>query len=517
MNLKIISLVLFSSSLYAQQKIGDFNSVDPLSQSSDFTIPSTHIFQKIIEEGDALTQGGFLPGNNDFTGYVPIDGSSENGYLSINSELTPGGVSILDINFNPSTKIWETTLSQALNFNGVGGTARNCSGTVTPWNTIISCEEFISTSDLNNDGYYDLGWCLEIDPATKIVIDKRWALGNFNHENIVVHSNQRTVYEGADSNPGYLYKFVADNVQDLSIGNLYVYSGSKNGPGNWIQINNSTPVEQNTVLTQSANADATIFNGIEDVEIGPNGWVYFAVKGENRVYRFQDSDPVTGTTLPKMETYVGNTSYNITHTNGTTNVSWGGGNDNLAFDGEGNLWVLQDGGKNYIWVVENGHTQTEPRVKIFARTPTGSEPTGITFSPDYRFLFMSIQHPSSRNNSSSQTDAAGNSVDFDKDISLVIALKDDLGTILSINDFTTEERAILYPNPSRREFNIILGRAFRKVEVSVANLTGQIVLTKSFNTTDKISIDLSRQNSGIYFLNIKSEGKTISILKAIRK
>ena len=29
------------------------------------------------------------------------------------------------------------------------------------------------------------------------------------------------------------------------------------------------------------------------------------------------------------------------------------GNDNLAFDGEGNLWVLQDGGHDYIWVVDS--------------------------------------------------------------------------------------------------------------------------------------------------------------------
>jgi len=304
----ILFFNLLAGGLYAQQKINDFISVKPLGQSSDFVIPSTHTFQKLIEEGDPLTQSGVLPGNNDFTGFVPIDGSSENGYLSINSELTPGGVSILDINFNLTSQLWETTFSQAVNFSGVAGTARNCSGTVTPWNTIISCEESISTSDINNDGYNDLGWCIEIDPATKSVINKRWALGNFKHENIVVHSNQRTVYEGADSNPGYLFKFVANNVQDLSTGDLFVYSGSKDGPGDWLKVNNSTADERNTILTQCADIGATVFNGVEDVEIGPNGWVYFAVKGENAVYRFQDSDPLTGISVIKMETYVGKAS-----------------------------------------------------------------------------------------------------------------------------------------------------------------------------------------------------------------
>ena len=36
------------------------------------------------------------------------------------------------------------------------------------------------------------------------------------------------------------------------------------------------------------------------------------------------------TAFCKMETYVGNSTYSITHENGTSNVDWGSGNDNLA-------------------------------------------------------------------------------------------------------------------------------------------------------------------------------------------
>jgi hypothetical protein len=426
MNPKTLLFLLLSCPTFAQQAIGDFISVEPLPQNTDFIIPSSHIFQRLIEAGDPLTQGGVLPNTNDFAGYVPINGSSENGYLGINAEAAPGGVSILDINFNSGNGLWNVSRSQGIDFSSVVGTAANCSGTVTPWNTIISCEEVVFNSDINGDGHYDLGWCVEIDPATKTVLDKRWALGNMKHENVVVHQNRRTLYEGADDNPGYLYKFVADTAEDLSSGKLYVYKGSKNGPGNWVQINNGTPAEQNSTVAQSTSAGATAFNGIEDVEIGPDGWIYFAVKNESRVYRLQDSDPVSGTSVPQVETYVGNASYTIAHENGSSLVDWGSGNDNLAFDGDGNLWVLQDSGnlQNYIWVVENGHTQASPKVKIFGRTPAGSEPTGITFSPDYRFLFMSIQHPNSGNDATSQIDAAGNMVAFNKHITLVIKRKE---------------------------------------------------------------------------------------------
>ncbi|MCW5517279.1 alkaline phosphatase PhoX [Muriicola sp. Z0-33] len=427
----ILILLFCYHSLSAQLLISDFVSLEPSPHSTEFTIAESHVFQKIIESGDPLSAGGFLPINNDFTGYVPIDGSSENGFLSINSETSPGGVSILDIYFDPVLKHWVTTASEAVDFSSVVGTINNCSGAITPWNTIISCEEKQDVSDLNLDGYYDMGWCVEISPESKTVIDKLWALGNFKHENVAIHSNLRTIYQGADSNPGYLYKFIAQNPGDLSEGTLYVYSGSKNGQGNWILLNNATAAERNSTLQQSALAGATVFNGIEDVEIGPDGLVYFAVKNEDRVYRFQDSDPLTGTTVLQMETYVGNASYDITHKNGTTNVNWGNGNDNLAFDGEGNLWVTQDrfNDTNYIWVVESGHSQADPKVKIFGIAPIGSEPTGITFSPDYRFLFMSVQHPNSNNDSSIQFDTQGEEIGFEKNISLVIALKENLGTL----------------------------------------------------------------------------------------
>ncbi len=408
--------------------INEFTSVIPSDQSSDFVFPSSHTFQKIIETGDPLTAGGTLPVRTDFTGYVPINGSSSEGYLSINSEATPGGVTVLDINFNETSKLWEVSVSEAVDFSSVGGTKSNCSGTVTPWNTIISCEEFTQSIDDNGDGYKDFGWAVEIDPATKKVIDKRWALGNFAHENVTIHENLRTVYEGADSNPGYLYKFIAKNERDLSSGSLYVYKGSKSGSGNWILLKNETIEERNTTLNQSQAVNATVFNGIEDVEIGPDGMVYFAVKGEGKVYRFQDSDPLTDSETT-METFVGGMNYTITHEGGETNIPWGLGNDNLAFDGEGNLWVFQDGDVNYnnIWVVDKTHVQSNPKVKLFGIAPIGSEPTGITFTPDFRYLFMSIQSPDTSNASSVQIDAAGNRVKFDTHTSLVISLKENLG------------------------------------------------------------------------------------------
>lgn len=420
----VVAFLIFTGS-YAQT-IGDFTSVEPVNQSTDLVIPSSHSFQYIIQNGDALTAGGTMPDFHDYSGYVPIGGSSTNGYLSINSEKFPGGVTVLDVNLDATNREWLVTASEKVDFSPVGGTAYNCSGAITSWGTVISCEE-VTAFDGNGDGYYDYGWSVEVDPVTKVVIDKRWAMGNFAHENVAIHPNNQTFYQGADSDPGYIFKFVADQPEDLSSGKLYVYQGSKNGSGNWILLNNTTKYERNTTLQQCTSVGATVFKGVEDIEVGPDGKLYVAVKDECVVYRFTDSDPLTGTTVSDFETYAGGMNYDIDYGTGTVSEPWGCGNDNLAFDGEGNLWVLQDGDKNYIWLVKNGHTQASPLVELFGVSPFGSEPTGITFTPDYKYMYISIMHPSSSNNSTYQQDAFGTNVGFDKDITIAIARIENFG------------------------------------------------------------------------------------------
>jgi uncharacterized protein len=423
--------------------LSNFTSLTPQIQTDTIAIPAEFAFQILAQRDEPINDSTAFPPNFDFTGYVPISGSSENGYLGINSEYYPplgGGMTVMDVVFNATNKRWQKSSPTRVYFSNVLGSAINCSGTVTPWNTLITCEEVVYTGDINSDGYYDNGWVSEINPVTKTLINnqKLWALGNFKHENIVIHPNERTVYQGADSSPnGYLFKFVADEAQNLSAGKLYVYKGSKDGIGEWLLLNNTTPNERNTVNDQATYLGATPFLGIEDVEISPiNGYVYLAVKNESAVYRFLDSEPINGTQVTNFELFVGGVgqSYNLKTNTGIVSEPWGSGNDNLAFDNDGNLWVLQDGNlqstdKNFLWVVDKNHTQISPNVRIFMRTPTASEPTGITFSPDNRFLFMSIQHPSSANNASTQFDINGTPIYFDRDAAIVIARKEHWGLV----------------------------------------------------------------------------------------
>ncbi|MEZ4953710.1 MAG: DUF839 domain-containing protein [Saprospiraceae bacterium] len=435
--MKYLIFLLFCPTILLSQHISEFFSVEPTFQTTDFKFPATHTFQVLIAAGDPLTSGGTLNPNNDFTGYIPTVGNTR-GVLGINAEMPTGSVAKLSVKFTSSVG-WEVLSSTQSFLPEVGGTMTNCSGHVTGWGNLITCEENI-IFDVNGDGYNDAGWCIEIDQATWKPVnyagglpngDKIWQMGCMKHENVVIHSNGQTCYFGADSDPGYLYKYVADVAQNLGSGNLYVYKELTATTGEWVQLPNKTPYDQNRTIFLSDSVGAKVFQRVEDVEISPvDGKIYFAVTAEGVVYRMTDTP--FGTTVSDLEIYFGGQNYDIFWGGGTTSVYGCIGADNLAFDDLGNLWVCQDGDNNYIWVVKQGHTQSTPDVEVFGIVPAGAEPTGMTFTPDYQYCFMSIQHPNTTNNATTQLDAFGVPEAFDNSVSLVIARTENLGNALPI-------------------------------------------------------------------------------------
>jgi secreted PhoX family phosphatase len=85
--------------------------------------------------------------------------------------------------------------------------------------------------------------------------------------------------------------------------------------------------------------------------------------------------------------------------------------DNLAFDSKGNLWIATDmsgGAMNkppYTKFKNNGLfyvAMSGPEagiVKQIASAPKDAELTGLSFSPDGKTLFMSVQHPGEKSGS----------------------------------------------------------------------------------------------------------------------
>jgi uncharacterized protein len=438
--------------------IGCFTSINPTSQTPVMIIPTEHRFQQMFKEGDAYTDTSVMatvPGNHDYTAYVPAQGSSVLGRLSVNHENNPGGVSIVNVHFNEDTYLWEEDASVAVDMYtpSLVTTIRNCSGGTTPWNTVITAEENTSGGDSNGDGYNDVGWLVEIDPVTATVMDydgdgaedKLFKMGRMNHENVIINNEGTVAYYGEDGGSHCMYKFVPTTANDFTEGTLYVLKlslGLQNdepitSTATWVQVPNATPADCNNVTSVAASLGGTNFNGVEDAEISPvDGMVYFTSKGKNRIYRFKDTTPA-GTTVTEFETFVGGQSYPIETATGTVMEPWGDGNDNITFDDKGNLWLLQDGGKNYIWVVRPDHRQSMPHVLLHSSMPAGSEPTGLTFTPDFKYGFFSVQHPDGSN--SPQPDATGGQVNFNASAVVVFSVASELGQQAPTADFVANE------------------------------------------------------------------------------
>lgn len=527
--------------------IGCFTSLMPRPQNDTFQIPSaTHVFQFLAQTGDPFTQAsGTVPSNFDFTGYVPINDSSKYGYVNLNHErgAPTGGVTTFALHFNDTTGLWKVDNAGPVNFSPVVATGSNCSGGVTPWGTSITCEEtYPSTGDANGDGYIDYGWHVEVDPKTRQVKDfgngpeKLWALGRMSHENIVVSKDRKTAYFGEDDGLGAVYKFVAKTAGNLSEGDLYVLkldqpmaSGEPTGTtGKWIKVPNTTKTERNNVKI-NGSAMGTTFSGVEDVEINPvDNQIYFTAKGLNRVYRFKENGD---STISGFMTYVGGKTYRISSGSTVISEPWGSGNDNLVFDDRGNLWVLQDGSRNHVWIVRPGHTQANPKIEVFMHLPAGSEPTGATFTPDYRYMFISIQEPSTNINANVR-DVAGVYRTMNKSTMMVIARKEFLGVSqlkppVDTTDTTNSVQIVknindnvrIYPNPftstATVELNVVNDNS--DIMIQLVDIAGKTIQAIQPGRLQKGSYKytVSAPVAGFYFCNVTIDNvrNTYKIIK----
>lgn len=512
--------------------IGCFTSLIPRAQDDTLAIPKTHAFQYIAAAGQPYTgTTGNFSTNFDFTGYVPINGSSTRGYVAINHERSnaEGGVSIAEVQLNAQTGLWSTISSGAVDFKPVVGTTNNCSGTVTPWATVITCEEATSSTDSNGDGYHDYGWAVELDPTTRQVRDfgagkqKLWKLGKMDHENVVVAKDKKTLYQGEDDTRGSVYKFIANQAERMNDGVLYALqldsayvNGEPRGTtGKWIAIPNSTPTECNNVKATATTLGATLFNGIEDVEISPiDSMIYFTVKGVGRVYRFRDN----GTTISNFETFAGGKDYRVTIDNKVVTEPWELGNDNLTFDDRGNLWVLQDGGRNHTWVLRPDHTQANPKVEVFQQTPVSGEPTGMTFTPDFKYMFISMQECFGQVD---QKDVAGKTDKFNKSIALVIAREQFLGRTLTDTDeprVAFEAQVTVFPNPFREQVTIeVANTDDALIQIELFDAIGKLVRTAAQQSPagNFARFTMSAEQAGFYFarVTVNGQSQTYKLLK----
>jgi len=318
---------------------------------------------------------------------------------------------------------------------------------------------------------------------------KRTALGRFKHENaalLVDKSGHVVVYMGDDERGEHIYKYVskdkytegADSSTLLDEGTLYVArfsstAGDLKGKGEWIELsfgkngltaengfNSQAEVLINTRLA-ATHVGATTMDRPEWIAVHPDKSTVFCTLTNNKYRGIKENQPLNGPNPRENNQYGQIIRWNPENNNHIShrfdwdlfvlagnpvvhhnNLKAGSGNitrenmfnspDGISFDGDGRLWIQTDGKYSnrgeFAGMGNNQMLCADPvsgEIRRFMTGPVACEVTGLAFSPDYTTLFVGIQHPGEKNNTSHFPDG-GNS----KPRSSIIAItKEDGGVI----------------------------------------------------------------------------------------
>ena len=433
-----------------------FRPIEP-ADTDDVVLPEGFKYEIIRRSGDPLGGGLTYGDHNDFVAYFPIDtleggNNSEDGILWINHEYinpmfwsdytdTDGatkktkeqisrekaGVGGAIVRVRKEGDSWSFLEGEELNRridattpmgvtgpaagspemqmegkSEVIGTFANCSGGVTPWNTVLTCEENFQdyygqrTDDQGQPGqgtddspealeiaetyrWLDdpesaqppehYGWIVEIDPFDPESKPRKhtW-LGRIRHENAAINVSEGgkvVVYTGHDEEDRCIYKFVSSgtynpddreaNLDLLSDGTLYVADFAN---GRWVALDfENNPIfrdngykSQAEVLVRTIDASTledpetetpigTPMDRCEDIEVHPEtGQVYAALTNNELHGNFYGQ--IIRLTEKDGDPEATEFTYEVFATGGPQTGF--ASPDNLMFDAHNNLWVVTD-------------------------------------------------------------------------------------------------------------------------------------------------------------------------------
>jgi secreted PhoX family phosphatase len=196
-------------------------------------------------------------------------------------------------------------------------------------------------------------------------------MGAFKHEAAAVDEANRHVYLTEDVGDGRLYRFVYENAEDLSTGELQVaeiMAGGTEGAVEWRTVPDPSG---ESAETRYQVPSSTPFNGGEGIW-NHEGLIYFTTKGDNRV-RVYD-------TATSMLT--------ILYDAATSSTPILRGVDNLTVTPAGDVVVGEDGDDMQV-VAITADGSVVPLVQVAGQEL--SEITGPIFDPSLQRLYFSSQ------------------------------------------------------------------------------------------------------------------------------
>jgi len=83
------------------------------------------------------------------------------------------------------------------------------------------------------------------------------------------------------------------------------------------------------------------------------------------------------------------------------------------------------------------------------------------------------------------------------------------------NSFNTSINA--YPNPVQDKLSLNFNDYYEFITINITNVLGQQVLNKNYTNIEVVQLNLQEQVKGLYFVEIKTKNKTLSVLKVLKQ